>query len=180
MPVLIEGLSVAICVDAIKARYPGGWEAFKANAPNADCCRDGELACVGFMWPSDTKAFLESLRRLGMIHLDGGKARDMPVVDRLQGSAAPREGIEWGYLNLEDDPERRLLGARLKGCNQGLVYTPDEWTPEESLTRSFGSVPREHREKSLTFLRHENSLDVHLNAVTGTEVYVGRAAGIVG
>ena len=31
-----------------------------------------------------------------------------------------------------------------------------------------------HVDKSLTFLRHENGLDVYLNAVTGTEVFVGR------
>ena len=51
MAVIIEGLSVVISVDTIEARYPGGLEAFEANAPNANCCQDGELARVGFMAP---------------------------------------------------------------------------------------------------------------------------------
>ena len=178
MAVLIEGLSVVIRVKAINARYPGGWKAFKANVPNANCCWDGELARVGFMAPWDTKAFLASLESLGLIHLDGGMARDMLVVDQLQGPAAPCDEIECGYQYLEDDLERRVLVARLKGSEQELVYTPDEWTFETSLTRSFGYVPEEHVDKSLTFLRHENGLDVYLNvylnAVTGTEVFVGR------
>ena len=54
------------------------------------------------------------------------------------------------------------------------LSTPDEWTFERSLSRSFGYAPEAHRDKSLRFLRHENGLDVYLNALTGTEVYVGR------
>ena len=61
MAVLIEGLSVVIRVDAINARYPGGWEAFAANAPNASVCWDGELARAGFMMPRDARAYVESL-----------------------------------------------------------------------------------------------------------------------
>ena len=179
MAVLIEGLSVVIIVDAIKAQYPGGWEAFCANAPNATFCWDGELARVGFMAPWDTKAFVESLEDLGLIYLKGGMAQDMLVVDQLQGPAAPCEKIECGYLFLEDDPERRVLTAPLKGSQQELVYTPDEWTFETSLTRSFGYVPKKHLDKTLTFLRHDNGLDVYLNAVTGTEVFVGRTGQIV-
>lgn len=174
MAVLIEGLSVVIRVDAIKAHYPGGWEAFAANAPNATFCWDGELARVGFMAPWDTKTYVESLESLGLIYLEDGTARDMVVVDQLQGPAARCEMIECGYLYLEDDPERRVLTARLKGSQQELVYTPDDWTFETSLTRSFGYVPEEHLDKSLTFLRHENGLDVYRNEATGTEVFVGR------
>ena len=83
--------------------------------------------------------------------------------------------IECGYLYLEDDPERRMLTARLKGSKQNLVYTPDAWTFETSLTRSYGYAPEEHLDKSLTHVRHENGLVVYLNAVTGSEVYVGRS-----
>ncbi len=83
MAVLIEGLSVVIRIDAIKARYPGGWEAFAANAPKANCCWNGELARVGFMAPWDTKAFVQSLESLGLIHLVDGMARDMVVVDQF-------------------------------------------------------------------------------------------------
>ncbi|MDE0372206.1 MAG: hypothetical protein OXI73_06650 [Rhodospirillales bacterium] len=175
MAVLIEGLSVVIRVDAIKARYPGGLEAFKANAPNASCGQDGELARVGFMAPWDAKAFVESLERLGLTYLEGGMARDLVVVDQLQGPATPCDWIEGGHADLEHDPERRVLVARLKGSRQELVYTPDDWTFETSLTRSFGYVPEEHVDKSLTFLRHENGLDVYLNSVTDAEVFVGRS-----
>ncbi|MDE0004428.1 MAG: hypothetical protein OXQ29_17200 [Rhodospirillaceae bacterium] len=180
MAVLIEGISVVIRVDAIKSRYPGGWEAFKANAPNATCCSDRELVRVGFMAPRDARDFVKSLEDLGLIYLEGGTARDMVAVDQLKGPAAPCETIECGYMFLEDDPERRVLVARLNGSKQELVYTPDDWMFETSLTRSFGYVPEEKRDKSLTFLRHENGLDVYLNAVTGTEVFVGRTGRVVG
>ena len=175
MAVLIEGLSVVIRVDAIESQYPGGWEAFKANAPNATFCSDREVVRVGFMAPWDTRAFVESLEHLGLVYLEGGMARDLVVVDQLKGPAAPCETIECGYMFLEDDPERRVLVARLNGSKQELVYTPDDWTFETSLTRSFGYVPEKMRDKSLTFLRHENGLDVYLNAVTGAEVFVGRS-----
>lgn len=174
MAVLIEGLSVVIRVDAINARYPGGWEAFASNAPNASVCWDGELARAGFMMPTDTRAYVKTLENLGLIHLVDGMARDFVVVDQLQGPATPCEWIEVGHVNLEHDLERRVLAARLKGSKQQLVYTPDEWTFERSLSRSFGYAPEAHRDKSLTFLRHESGLDVYLNSITGTEVYVGR------
>ena len=174
MAVLTEGISVVVRIDSIQARYPGGWESFAANAPNATLCWDGELARVGFMAPQDTQAFVETLEDLGLIYLDGGMAQDMLVVDQLRGPTVPCDTIECEYFHLEDDPERRVLSARLKGSAQELLYTPDGWTFETSLTRSFGFAPEGQLEKSLTFLRHENGLDVYLNAVTGKEVYVGR------
>jgi len=54
------------------------------------------------------------------------------------------------------------------------VVSPPGWAFESSLSRSFGFVPSEHADKSLTYLRHENGLDVYLNSVTGEEVYIGR------
>lgn len=180
MAVLTEGISVVVRVDAIQARYLGGWEAFAANAPNATLCWDGELARVGFMAPQDTQAFVETLEDQGLTYLDGGMAHDMLVVDQLRGPMAPCDTIECEYLDLEDDPERRVLTARLKGSTQEVMYTPDGWTFETSLTRSFGFVPEGHLDRSLTFLRHENGLDVYLNTVTGEEVYVGRTGKTVG
>ncbi len=177
MAVPMEGISVAIRVDAIQARYTGGWKAFAANAPSATLCRDGELAPGGFMAPQDTQALVETLEDRGLTCLDGGMAHDMPVVDQLRGPVASCDTIECESLDLEDCPERRVLTERLKGSAQELTYTPDERTFEASLTRSFGFVPEGHLDRGLAFLRHENGLEVYLDTVTGKAVE-HRAAGI--
>jgi len=61
-----------------------------------------------------------------------------------------------------------------KGTASQQVHCPENWSYEKSLSRQFAVVPADHLDKSLTFLRHENGLDVYFNALTGEKVYIGR------
>jgi len=85
MAVLVEAISVVVRRDAIASKYPGGWDAFVDDVPNATLCFDGEVARVGFMAPPDVKAFLKHLERKGLQILDNGKFIDIAVVDQQTG-----------------------------------------------------------------------------------------------
>ena len=82
MAVLVEGVSVIVRVEAIHAKYPGGWAAFRDDVPNGTLCCDNEIARVGFMTPDDTKAFVERLSCQGLACLVNGKANDVAVADQ--------------------------------------------------------------------------------------------------
>jgi len=92
----------------------------------------------------------------------------------MRGPLVKCEWIEFGHLNLNNDPHARVAACRLKGSRQFVLFPPEGWTFASSLSKSSGFVPNEHVDKSLTFLRREHGLDVYRNQVTGKEVYIGR------
>ena len=61
MAVLVEGISVLIRKDAVRNKMIGGEDRLRLLIPNATYCDDGELARVGFMTPTDVRAFVEEL-----------------------------------------------------------------------------------------------------------------------
>jgi hypothetical protein len=174
MAVLIEAISVVIRADALLAAYNDDWEAFKETVPNETLCADGELVRVGFMSPQDVEAYVRKLSEAGLVYLEDGAAKDLVVVDQMRGPTVACEWVEFGGVNLDNDPRRRIAVCRLKASEQSELVTPDRWTFAGSLSESFGFAPDQHMEKSLTFLRRERGLDVYRNEVTGKEVYVGR------
>jgi hypothetical protein len=175
MAVLIEAISVVIRADALLAAYKDDWDAFKDTVPNETMCADGGLVRVGFMSPEDVEGYVRKLSEAGLIYLDDGAAKDLVVVDQMRGPMVPCEWIEFGHVNLDNDPSKRVAVCSLEGSTQSDLLQPEGWTFAGSLSESFGFAPNQHIEKSLTFLRRENGLDVYLNQVTGKEVYVGRA-----
>lgn len=44
MAVLVEAISVIVRRDAIRGKYPGGWQGFVAAVPNGTLCYDDDLA----------------------------------------------------------------------------------------------------------------------------------------
>jgi hypothetical protein len=174
MAVLVEAISVIVRADALLRAFDGDWEKFKRTVPNATLCADGELVRVSFMSPEDAERYVAGLGTHGLKYLDQGKGRDLVVVDQLRGPAAVCEWIEFGHLNLDGDPRKRVAACRLVGSSQTVLMPPDGWTFEGSLSQSFGFVPTGHVEKSLTFIRRENGLDVYRNEMTGKLVYIGR------
>jgi len=82
MAVLVEAISVIVRMDTISSKYHGGWDAFIDDVPNGTLCFDGEIARVGFMAPTDVKAFRKDLERKGLQFLDNGKSIDIAVVDQ--------------------------------------------------------------------------------------------------
>lgn len=66
MTVLIEAISVVIRADRLLDVYPGGWDAFRNDVPNATMCADNELVRVGFMTPQDVEDYVGKLSDIGL------------------------------------------------------------------------------------------------------------------
>ena len=175
MAVLVEGISVIIRADALIERYPGSWEAFQANPPNATLCADGELIRVGFMTPDDARAFVEELAQYGIEYLRDGKAVDLVVADQQRGFAAPCEWAECGHFNWENDPDRKVAASWMAASQSGEVLTPDGWTYENSLTAQFSFIPNNLEPEFRDHLGHEDGVDVYRDLETGKPVFVGRS-----
>lgn len=167
MAVLIEAISVVIRGDRLLAAFGNDWSAFKGIVPNRTLCADEELARVGFMVPAEAKAFVETLQRRGLVYLMDGAAQDLIVVDQLHGPVANCDWVDFGQISLGGDSQQRVSACRLKGSTQPVVITPDGWKFEQSLSSSFGFVPNEHVDKSLTLVRQKDGLEVFHNRLTG-------------
>jgi hypothetical protein len=172
MPVLVEGISPIIRVQAIHDRYAGGWTAFDDSVPNNTLCSDNEVARVGFMTPQDCEAFVGQLERHGLTFLRDGQCQDIAVAVQDSGLTAPCDWLEVGRIALT--PGQTVTTAWLKGTTIENVFCPPNWTYEKSLSRQYAVAPVENDETSLKFLRHQDGLDVYLDLSTGQEVFVGR------
>ena len=95
------------------------------------------------------------------------------VVDQMRGPLVSCDWIEFGHLNLDNDPAKRVAACRKSGSFLKQIVTPEAWTFGSSLSSSFGFVPSGKEGKSLKFLRREQGLNVYLNELTGQEVFVG-------
>jgi hypothetical protein len=172
MAVLVEANSVIVRVPAIHERYSGGWAAFDDGVPNNTLCCDGKLARVGFMDPRDSASFIAGLERRGLTYVQAGKSLDIAVAVQGGEMTAPCDWLESGQLEIK--PGQIVAAVWLKGTTAGEVLCPAGWAYEKSLSRQYAVVPPGQVEKSLTFLRRQNGLDVYLNQLTGQEVYIGR------
>jgi hypothetical protein len=176
MAVLVEGISVIIKAQAIIERYPGGWPEFEANPPNKTLCADNELIRVGFMTPDDAKAFVERLSECGIHYLHKGKAVDLVIADQQRGLAAHCDWAEFGRIDLDGDPEKKVGACRLVGSAVNQIVMPDRWTYESSLSSRFTFVDSDSFSKRMKLIRHDNSVDVYRDLNTEKEVYVGRTS----
>jgi hypothetical protein len=174
LAVLIEAISIVTRADSILSKFNGGWEAFESCVPNETMCADGEIARIGFMTPTDVESFVKKLERSGLIYLSDGEAIDIAVADQMRGLATPCKWLEFGRVNIGGNPGQRVGACRFAGGQCTEIVTPPGWAFERSLSHTYGFIPSEHLDKSMTFLRHENGLDIYLNTVTGQEMYVGR------
>ena len=174
MAILIEAISVVIKRSAIDKKYPGGWEEFVEDAPNETLCADSTLVRVGFMSPVDVESYVNYLENKGFVYLYDGEANDLVVVDQQRGLSATCNWLNFGHINLDDDPSRRVAGCQAVDETDKTLLTPDGWKYEGSLSQTFVFAPTEQVEKSLKFLRHENGLDVYYNKLTDKKVYLGR------
>jgi len=174
MAVLIEAISVVIRAARIIDRYPGGWETFVQQVPNATMCADGELVRVGFMRPDDVKAYVDQLAGAGMVYMDGGKAIDLVVIDQMRGPAVPCDWIEFGHISLDGDKSRSVAACRLAGSEVGECVMPEGWNFEGSLSRTHSFIPVEHLDKATEKIGEKDGLDVYRDGLTGGEMFVGR------
>lgn len=140
MAVLIEAISVVVHGAAMEAKYSGGWDAFKAASPNDTLCADGELIRVGFLQRAEAEAFVEHLKQAGLVFLERGRAKDIALVDHFKGLVAPCDWLQIGHLNLDNDPTRRVMAARLQGSESNEIAMPDGWDYAHSLTHRLALV----------------------------------------
>jgi hypothetical protein len=172
MAVLVEANSVVVRVQAVHERYAGGWAAFDETVPNNTLCSDNEVARVGFMDPNDAEAFIASLERHGLTFLNAGKSQNIAFAVQGSGITVPCDWLEYGNVDLK--PGATVAAVQLKGTKSQQVVCPEGWAYERSLSRASAVVPPQHLDKSLKFLRRQDNLDVYLNVLTGTEVFIGR------
>lgn len=171
MAVLVEALSVIIRREAIQKRFTGGWAAFERIIPNRSVCADDHLVRVGFMTPTDTRAYVSTLEAGGMVFKQNGEAIDLAVVDQMRGPTTPASWLEVGTLQTK---EMKVMACWLSGTKPQGIALPQNWKYEKSLSKQPGFAPGGADDDRLKFLRRENSLDVYLDLVTGKEVFVGR------
>lgn len=172
MAVLAEAISVIVKADSINRQFPGGWEAFMGWVRNRTLCADNEVARVGFMSPSDAKAFISELETLGLRYLEHDKAIDIVVADQQHGLQGACDWAQFGRVPWEGDMEKQVPAVRLiRSTLQELVF-PDGWSYEGSIVERSLFIETGHIPEFLDFLRTERGLDVYRDLRTGREVFI--------
>ena len=171
MAVLIEGISAVVRMDAVRAKFPGGWAVFEQIVPNSTLCCDDELARVGFMVPEDVGLFIDKLEANGLIFFKNKRTVDIVVVDQLTGPTNDCDWVDYGHV---DHGGNRVAACMLKGSTQMQLLTPYGWSYEESLSASHTFLQGEKVEKKLKLLRQDGSLDVYQDLASGEILYMGR------
>ena len=138
MAVLIEAVSVVVRVAALDQQFAGGWDAFKLLIPGGTSCVDGQLIRLGFMTPADADSFVDALRQNGLTYLRDGQAVDLVIVDQRNGPTTPCDWIEFGTVTIRGST---VAACRMTGDDTQLLYTPDGWTFEGSVSQTPAYVP---------------------------------------
>ncbi|KAB2954843.1 MAG: hypothetical protein F9K18_13920 [Thermoanaerobaculia bacterium] len=154
MAVLITGFAIVIRIEAIEARYPGGWDAFWREAPNETGCCDDDLVAFSFPSRPEFRAWLERLERRGFVEvrtiLDATelsrKIRTPEEIAQLQTRIATTRELALVYRRLPIVPdwlalfEGRLPGAQVAAGGACLaergpvgLAVPEGWTVEEAV-----------------------------------------------
>lgn len=171
MAVLVEAISVIVRRDAMEKRFPGGWQGFLRQVPNATLCSDRDIARVGFMSPADVKAYTSMLEAGGLVFRKDGQAADFAVVDQLRGPTLPAPWLEFGKI---ETGGMKISACWIAGHSPKEIALPDGWEYEGSLSAKPGFVAENEVDGQLKFLRREEGLDVYLDLRTGKEMFRGR------
>lgn len=171
MTVLVEAISVVVRTDAIHARYPGSWPAFRDDVPNSTLASDKQIARVGFMVPDDVKGFIDRLQARGLVFLRDGHAQDIAVADQQRGITTRCDWLKFGHVTIGDN---RVAACQMVGSQSQQVFTPDKWRFDGSLSQTFTFVPEGNLNKSMTPVSRDEGMDIYSNRLTGRLAYVGR------
>jgi hypothetical protein len=174
MAVLVEGISVVIRCGAIVGRFPGSEAGFRGLVPNDALCIDGELACVAFKRPDEARQFVEKLAKYGIRYSGGTGALDLVVVHQHRGFATRCAWAQFGRINWEDDPKKIVAVCCATNSQVQWVYTPDNWTYENSLSTRFDFVPEEQLPEVVQFERQEDGAEVLRDLESGKDLSDGR------
>jgi len=130
MSVLIEALSLVIPRRVLDVNYPGGTDAYLADALAADvqfryAVADDRLAVMSCLDPDALEPWVTRLCSHG-IDCDGSETSDMSFVDQRFGPTLPCAWLEW-----RRHPDG-FTYAWLAGTKSGDMVAPENWTPEQS------------------------------------------------
>ena len=165
---MVEAITVVVRCDTLERVYAGGLNAYEIDCPNATFCADDHLTAVGFMTPTDVRAFVERLvdARLGFV--DDNGFLDIAVVDERTGPTAPCEWLAFSRL-----PGNYSM-CWLLGADPGELALP-----AGRHSRTLGTMrylPLGDAETQLEHLEsNERGLEVYRERGTGEVLYVGRA-----
>jgi len=100
MSILIESLTVVVRRGTLDATWPGGTDAYLADAFSRGsrallACADDELTAISFASPESADALLDRLDDLGVVYVDDGHCIDMVCIDHIEGPLARCDWIEW-------------------------------------------------------------------------------------
>ena len=111
---------------------------------------------------------VEVLVELGRLSAEDGRTiQELRQLDQDVGSEEPEAGGA-GALELLPPAEQRALNTKIQGAIEYEVGYLDISTSLQRIGTDY--------DDALTFLRHDEGLDVYRNEVTGREVYLGRTS----
>lgn len=175
MAVLIEAVSVVIRIETIADKYPGGLEQYIKDFPNRTLCMDEDIVRVGFMDSNDAGEFIDSLVSLGFRFVTDEQFDEIAVVIQFEGLGLPCDWLD--YINVVIfKGDIRVSMCKLKGKPLGKLAFPCGWDYETSLSKHTLSMSSDDSDSRMIFLRHENGVDYYLDALTGKEHWLERAA----
>lgn len=180
MAVLIEAWSVVVRLDAIDARFDGGWENFLRSVPNRTLCMDKNLTRVAFMRGDDAEAYIEFLASRGLVPTNDTHWLDMVMFNHVTGLEEPAPWLKTATTTLMPGQSVLVAWLSTRTSSASITYLPTEfatpqgWTYETSLYANSNLVTDLESDRS-QFLRHEDGQDVFLDTSTGKEFFVGRA-----
>jgi hypothetical protein len=175
MAVLVEAISVVIRLETLAEKYTGGVDQYAQDCPNGTFCMDGNIVRVGFMSPDDVNAFIENLECLGFRCVIDEEYDEIAVVDQFDGIILPCEWLECLDVKIFEG-DQKLMVCQIKDSAFSGVALPYGWDYETSLSKRIMTMTSESEKKRMIFLRHEDGVDFHLDALTGQEYWIERSA----
>lgn len=161
MSVSVEAYTVCICRSAVDAKYPGGFAAFREEAPNETFHADQHLAALSFMHKLDCDEFLHFLVSKGFLYQVNDSQDEMCVAE----SDSESSGNDWLHLGRWAGSE----AAWLAGTDPEPLVTPFHYQPGR-----VQFVSSEEEENRLEYLRTQDGVEVFRDRLTGEKKYRGR------
>ncbi len=141
MTVLVEGVSVIIKLEAINRIIPDGWEGFRQHVPNFAWSKDDNIVRLGFLDGDEAKEYAKKLESLNLVYQGSEGAQDFALVDQIYGITSRCNWLEYGHLDINNDPNKKVAACRIAGTQDETIVLPHGWKYENSLTAEYGLTP---------------------------------------
>lgn len=175
MAILIEDISVVIRCRSIVEKLLGGTTSFMQALPNKTLRSDGELACLNFMTPHDTKNYVDLLINFGLTYRDAkGIPIDIVVVDQNRGPMVLCDWLKFGHADWENNPNQPVAVCCAQPTNNYGIVAPEGWSYSGSLTANSKFVAGDEIPSHLEFVRNENGADILIDRNTGQNFFIRR------